>query len=103
MLLWSQEQIANRLRKEKNSIRVSTCTIYRALASGLLPPGLRKVLRIKGRIRFGGHKKSPCGPLDIEALPMLRVVLLLCNLSFDGKPDELKRFMSGLERGKRWR
>lgn len=63
---WSPEQIANRLRKEKNSIRVSTCTIYRALASGLLPPELRKVLRIKGRIRFGGHKKSPCGHLDIE-------------------------------------
>lgn len=63
---WSPEQIANRLRKEGNSIYVSTCTIYRAFSNGLLPPELRKVLRIKGRQRYGGHKKSPCGHLNIE-------------------------------------
>lgn len=63
---WSPEQISNRLRREKNQIQVSTSTIYHALENGLLSPELRKVLRIKGKIRFGGHKKSPCGHLDIE-------------------------------------
>ncbi len=63
---WSPEQIANRLKKENSEVRVSTCTIYRALANGVLPPQLRKVLRIKGRQRHGGHKKSPCGHLNIE-------------------------------------
>lgn len=65
-LYWSPEQISNRLQKENNKIRVSTCTIYRALANGILSPELRKVLRIKGKQHHGGHKKSPCGHLDIE-------------------------------------
>lgn len=63
---WSPEQIANRLKKEKSKVHISTCTIYRALANGILPPELRKVLRIKGKQRCGGHKKSPCGHLNIE-------------------------------------
>lgn len=63
---WSPEQIANRLMLEDNEVRVSTCTIYRALEKGVLSPELRKVLRIKGKRRCGGHKKSPCGHLDIE-------------------------------------
>ena len=63
---WSPEQIANRLKLENNEVRVSTCTIYRALENGVLAPELRKVLRIKGKRRCGGHKKSPCGHLDIE-------------------------------------
>ena len=63
---WSPEQIANRLQLEKNKIHVSTSTIYRALENGLLSPELRKVLRLKGKRRCGGHKKSPCGHLDIE-------------------------------------
>jgi len=65
-LLWSPEQIANRLRRENSKVRISTCTIYRALYNGILPAKLRTVLRIKGKLRFGGHKKSPCGHLDIE-------------------------------------
>ena len=65
-LYWSPEQIANRLKKENNKIRISTSTIYRALERGILSPELRKVLRIKGKQRCGGHKKSPCGHLDIE-------------------------------------
>lgn len=63
---WSPEQIANRLKLENNAVRVSTCTIYRGLEKGILSPELRKVLRIKGRRRCGGRKKSPCGHLDIE-------------------------------------
>ena len=56
---WPSEQIANRLRKEKNKVRVSTSTIYRALANGILPPELRKILRIKGKQRHSGHKDFP--------------------------------------------
>ena len=65
-LYWSPEEISNRLKYENNPISISTCTIYRGLQNGLLDPSLRKVLRIKGRVRFGGHKKSKCGHLDIE-------------------------------------
>ena len=63
---WSPEQISNRLKYENSTIQISTCTIYRGLDNGLLNHQLRKHLRIKGRIRFGGHKKSKCGHLDIE-------------------------------------
>lgn len=63
---WSPEEISGRLALEKNTIRISTCTIYRGLENGLLDPILRKKLRIKGKIRCGGHKKSKCGHLDIE-------------------------------------
>lgn len=63
---WSPEQIATRLRRENNQIRISTCTIYRAFSDGLLSAELRKVLRIKGKQRRGGRKKSPCGHLNIE-------------------------------------
>lgn len=63
---WSPEQIANRLMQENNEVRVSTCTIYRALEKGILSSKLRKVLRIKGKKRCGGRKKSACGHLDIE-------------------------------------
>ena len=63
---WSPEEISGRLALEKNPIRISTCTIYRGLENGLLDPILRKKLRIKGKIRCGGHKKSKCGHLDIE-------------------------------------
>ena len=65
-LYWSPEEISNRLKYENNPIRISTCTIYRGLQNGFLAPSLRKVLRIKGRLRFGGHKKSKCGHLDIQ-------------------------------------
>ena len=58
---WSPEQISNRLKYENNRIQISTCTIYRGLENGLLDPSLRKKLRIKGRSRHGGHKKSKCG------------------------------------------
>lgn len=51
---------------ENNDIRISTSTIYRALDNVILPSQLRKVLRIKGRRRHGGRKKSPCGHLNIE-------------------------------------
>ena len=63
---WSPEEISGRLKLEGNAIRISTCTIYRGLENGLLNPALRKKLRIKGRTRCGGHKKSKCGHLDIE-------------------------------------
>lgn len=63
---WSPEEISGRLSMEKNQIRISTCTIYRGLENGLLDPTLRKKLRIKGKSRHGGHKKSKCGHLDIE-------------------------------------
>ena len=63
---WSPEQISNRLKYENNPIQISTCTIYRGLENGLLDPVLKKKLRIKGRSRHGGHKKSKCGHLDIE-------------------------------------
>lgn len=63
---WSPEEISGRLKLENNRIRISTCTIYRGLENGLLDPTLRKALRIKGRSRHGGHKKSKCGHLDIE-------------------------------------
>ena len=63
---WSPEQISNRLRKENREISISTSTIYRGLESGLLAAELRIVLRIKGKHRCGGHKKSPCGHLNIE-------------------------------------
>ena len=65
-LFWSPEEISNRLKEEQSSVNISTCTIYRGLENGLLDPSLRKVLRIKGRQRHGGHKKSKCGHLDIE-------------------------------------
>lgn len=65
-LFRSPEQIAGRLRLEENPIRISTSTIYRGLDCGLLDPSLRKKLRIKGRQRCGGRKKSKCGHLDIE-------------------------------------
>ena len=65
-LYWSPEEISYRLKYENNPIRISTCTIYRGLENGLLDQSLRKVLRTKGRIRFGGNKKSKCGHLDIE-------------------------------------
>lgn len=63
---WSPEEISERLRHENNAIRVSTQTIYRGLENGLLDTSLRKVLRIKGKTRHGGHKKSKCGHLNIE-------------------------------------
>ena len=63
---WSPEEISGRLKLENNRIRVSTCTIYRGLENGLLDPALRKKLRIKGKERHGGYKKSRCGHLDIE-------------------------------------
>lgn len=63
---WSPEEISGRLKLENSRIRISTCTIYRGLENGLLDPTLRKMLRIKGRSRHGGHKKSKCGHLDIE-------------------------------------
>lgn len=63
---WSPEQISNRLKYETNVIQISTCTIYRGLEHGLLNGELRKKLRIKGRRRHGGRKKSKCGHLDIE-------------------------------------
>ena len=65
-IAWSPEQISNRLKYENNPIQICTSTIYRGLRDGLLPPELRKKLRIKGRIRHGGKKKSKCGHLDIE-------------------------------------
>ncbi len=65
-LFWSPEQISGRLRFEDNPIRISTSTIYRALDCGLLDSSLRKKLRIKGKQRCGGRKKSKCGHLDIE-------------------------------------
>lgn len=65
-LYWSPEEISGRLKLENSRIRISTCTIYRGLENGLLDPALRKKLRIKGRTRCGGHKKSKCGHLDIE-------------------------------------
>lgn len=63
---WSPEQISNRLQYEHNAIQVSTSTIYRGLECGLLDCELRKKLRIKGKRRHGGKKKSKCGHLDIE-------------------------------------
>ena len=63
---WSPEQISNRLKYETNVIQISTCTIYRGLEHGLLNGELHKKLRIKGRRRHGGRKKSKCGHLDIE-------------------------------------
>ena len=65
-MYWSPEEISNRLKYEGNAVQVSTCTIYLGLENGLLAPELRKVLRIKGRRRCGGHKKSKCGHLNIE-------------------------------------
>lgn len=55
-LMWSPEEISNRLRAENSAVQISACTIYRGLENGRLNPALRKKLRIKGRIRFGGHK-----------------------------------------------
>ena len=63
---WSPEQISNRLQYEHNTIQISTSTIYRGLERGLLDCELRKKLRIKGKRRHGGRKKSKCGHLDIE-------------------------------------
>ena len=63
---WSPEEICYRLKKENNAIQISTCTIYRGIEKGLIPPEYRKKLRIKGKVRHGGHKKSKCGHLDIE-------------------------------------
>lgn len=63
---WSPEEISARLRYEESPVCVSIRTIYRGLENGLLDPSLRKKLRIKGRTRCGGHKKSKCGHLDIE-------------------------------------
>ena len=51
---------------EHNQLKISTSTIYRALDEGLLDEKLCKKLRIKGRVRHGGRKKSKCGHLDIE-------------------------------------
>lgn len=65
-MAWSPEQISNRLKYEHNQLKISTSTIYRALDKGLLDEKLRKMLRIKGRVRHGGRKKSKCGHLDIE-------------------------------------
>ena len=55
-----------RLKYEHNQLKISTSTIYRALDAGLLDEKLCKKLRIKGRLRHGGRKKSKCGHLDIE-------------------------------------
>lgn len=63
---WSPEQISGRLKHEKSAIQISTSTIYRGLEKGLIDPMCRQRLRIKGRRRYGGHKKSKCGHLDIE-------------------------------------
>lgn len=63
---WSPEEISNRLKYENSPVQISTGTIYRGLENGLLPSELRKKLRIKGKRRCGGHKKSKCGHLDIE-------------------------------------
>ena len=65
-MAWSPEQISNRLKYEHNQLKISTSTIYRALDAGLLDEKLCKKLRIKGRLRHGGRKKSKCGHLDIE-------------------------------------
>lgn len=49
---WSPEQISNRLRQEKNQIRISTCTIYRALKNGLLPlRSWKRVFHAQGAFR----------------------------------------------------
>lgn len=63
---WSPEQISNRLKLEGNPLQVSTSTIYRGLEKGLIPRSCLRKLRIKGRIRKGGRKKSKCGHLNIE-------------------------------------
>ena len=65
-LYWSPEEISGRLRHEENPLYISTATIYRGLENGLLDPTLVKKLRVKGRIRYGGHKKSRCGHMDVE-------------------------------------
>lgn len=47
---WSPEQISNRLKHEKNSIRISSVTIYRAINKGLF------VCEREGRAKFRGFK-----------------------------------------------
>lgn len=63
---WSPEQISARLKRESNSFQVSTSTVYRSLARKEIDPSCRRYLRIKGRQRCGGRKKSKCGHLNIE-------------------------------------
>ena len=52
---WSPEQIAGRAKVDKMPFSISYNTIYRAIASGLLPKQLKKKLRIKS------HYKKPKG------------------------------------------
>ena len=56
---WSPEQIANRLRIEKNPLQISYTSIYRAIHAGLFdPPGRQKDLRKKCRFTYKLRKKG---------------------------------------------
>lgn len=73
---WSPEEIENRLKREKNPIRVSYSTIYRALKNGLLDGEklkyLRKCdryafhLRRKGKPRKKNNKESQQGKIHVS-------------------------------------
>ena len=51
-LRWSPEQIAGRVKRDKEPFCISFPTIYRAIDSGILPPQLKKIMRFKWK-----HKK----------------------------------------------
>ena len=46
-IYWSPEQISNRLREEKNPIRIGTSTIYRGIKNGMLPKEMKQKLRTR--------------------------------------------------------
>jgi len=48
---WSAEQIAERAKLENQSFTISYATIYRAVDSGILPSGTKKLMRFKWKYK----------------------------------------------------
>lgn len=73
---WSPEQIAERLKQEKSSYRISLRTIYRGIYSGVFDTaaqrrsggnrGARRSLRHKGKPRHSKGRQDRRGKMDIQ-------------------------------------
>lgn len=61
-MYWSPEQISNRLREEKNPIRIGTSTIYRGIKGGMLPKEMKQRLRTRA---YHKPKGSRTGRLNV--------------------------------------
>ena len=88
---WSPEEIDNRLRVEKNSMRVSYTTIYRAIYAGMLdPPGLSHGNRgVAHKLRHRGKARHTKGH------PETRGKIVISNRIADRPEEAASRLVIG--------